>query len=469
MLALVGVVALGPAAARGQDADWVVVVAGIGADLGPAERAANRVVEHLRASGESVLTGATLRDRMRERVSSPFEPLRPRDLEELASSDEGVMELVALGSNDQARGMAGPVLREADTVMAAIGRDDAAARHVQNICLYAVRAFLASNRAAEARVQAVECHRLLPGLVPERHPPNVLALYREVGAAIAASGNALVVEAPDVDAGSCAVRVQGRQVATSLPARVAVTPGAYAVQLECAVAGAGRVHRVTAESGETRVQIDAALQSALATSDEPKLRYASADDQTQSLARHVGVLGRGLGAANVLVVRAASSSAVSFERYRIGPGRAERVAEAMLELTVTECVPIALDALTEGRSMRAEECSGGAVTAHSQSARDEGPSLVPPLILGAAGVGALAVAGYGAFFVGGCVQPDVRAPDGCARREEREWLGIGVWAGLGALAVGGAVLWVALSSSGDDEGEPAVGLWPGGVELRGAF
>ena len=241
------------------------------------------------------------------------------------------------------------------------------------------------------------------------------------------------------------------------------------MQLECAGEQTGRVHRVTAGTGETRVVIDAALQRALATSDEPKLRYASADDQTASLARHVGVLGRSLGAANVLVVREASSSAVLFERYRVGTGRAERVAEAMLALTVSECVPVAMEALSAGRSMRPEECTTPDAGAEAPVSDDGAPSPVPPLVLGVAGLGALAYAGYGALFVGGCVQPDDRAPGGCARVEERDWLAIGLWGSLGALAVGGAVLWLVLSG-GDTEGQSVeIGLSPGGVRLRGQF
>jgi len=197
-VAFVAALLLSPTArASAQVREWIVATASAGGDSTPVQRAAERASERLRAAGNTVVAGATLAERLRERASAPMTPLDSSDALRLASTDAAALDLVAFGSDDQAIGVVEAALHDVEASLAATGRDDAASRHAANLCLYAVRAHLHARRADAAATGATRCLLLFPGLVPDpsMHPPQTRTAIEAARRAIAAGGATLVAGA----------------------------------------------------------------------------------------------------------------------------------------------------------------------------------------------------------------------------------------------------------------------------------
>ncbi len=97
--------------------------------------------------------------------------------------------------------------------------------------------------------------------------------------------------------------------------------------------------------------------------------------------------------------------------------------------------------------------------------RDDGPgalAIVGPVALGVVGLAGVTAAIIGIAGAGGCVD---MVGTTCVEEQQTNWVGVGVYGGLGLAAVAGAIVWliVGLSSGGDEE--TMARLFPGGVGL----
>lgn len=457
------------ASASAQGRDWIVVTASAGGDATPVQRAAQRAVESLHAAGHTVVAEATLAARLRHGASAPMTLLTPSDAQRLASTDAAALDLVAFGSDDQALGVVEPALHDVEGRLAATGRDDEASRHGANLCLYAVRAQLHARRPEAAATQATRCLFLFPDLVPDprMHPPPVRAAIDAAKRASVAGAATLVVEAPDTE-GTCAVRLNGRRIAPSVPARISVVPGTYDLQVECDLQP-GRVHRAVTRPGlETRLAIDSRLDDALGATDGSRLAYQDAEAMSAQAGRHAVALGAAARVEEVLLVRPASTGALALERYRVRDAR--RLARATVALGASERVPPAVTALLAGRSIQVGESTHAGSTAGA--AGDDptvrsGQSLLGPLALGTVGVVGVAVATV-ALLGAGCVDS---GPSGaCLEERHANGWAVAGYGGAGLLAIGGAVLWLLLGANSDEDDArqvpPPIAFGPRGLEGR---
>lgn len=460
--AVISFFALLASVAHAQDAGgWVVVVASTEDAGDAASRAAARAQDHLQSAGQRVLTGPALDQRIAASVSRPFAPLTPAESSQLTTVTEAAAQQVMYGDDDGTVRSATAAIAGLEDRLAAVGRDDGAARRIGDLCLYAVRAHLHARAPDAARRQVRECLRVSPDINPSpaAHPAEVRRLVEEQRSALPLDGVRLQMEITTAE--GCRVRVQGRP----LQLGVALPPGRYQVQVECGDE-AGRVHDLALAPNAT-FAVDASLDAALANRDGLTLRYAGEDALRSRLPRHVQLLGSGLRVANVLVVRNGEGDALTLERFEIDAGGARRVAYARIALSADERLPPALDALVAGRSV---ELSEEVRTSEPAAPRGDAPSTAPnvlgPVLVGIAGLGLVGVAGYGVFAGEQCVARDTGPGEACARYERPSWLGIGIWGGLGLAAVTGAVVWLVVGA-GDDQVE--VGLGPGRLTLGGTL
>lgn len=427
------------AGAGAQDgAGWVVAVATAGGDAEAARRTSQRALEHLEAEGQSVLSGPALDERVASAISRPFVPLGVGEQERVATVADATLQLVTFGDDAGAQRSSAAAIRDIEPRLAAAGREDATATRIGDICLYAVRAQLHARQVDAARQQALRCVALVPDLAPPAgsHPADVRRLVDEARAEIARGGRQLEV-AVDGAADSCVVRAQGRRVAS--PA--ALPAGRYQVQVECRNEP-GRIHDIVLADASVRLEVDETLEAALGNRDGLLLRYASEDMLRQRAARHVQAIGSALRVANVLLVRDDAGDAVALERFAIERSGARRVAAARIALSADERVPPAINALMAGRSVDLEAASQEPPVSDDGPTRadDEDSNTLGPLLVGGAGIVALALV-LGAAVLAPC---DEEYSDGtCARGSELNppvAIGVGV---AGGLAIVGGALWYA--------------------------
>jgi len=115
--------------------------------------------------------------------------------------------------------------------------------------------------------------------------------------------------------------------------------------------------------------------------------------------------------------------------------------------------------------------AGGGTAARSERTRDaaesDGPSALS--IAGPITLGALGVAGVVAAIVGLSGGGECLALEGAVCVEERQtnWVGVGLYGGLGLASLAGALIWMIVAMSGDgDTSNDTVALTPNGLAVR---
>lgn len=462
-MALVHLLLLAGVAHAQEPAGWAVAVAWAGEDADAATRSAARATEQLQSEGQRVLTGPALDQRIAAAMSRPFVPFTPSEQTRLETTTSSVAQAVTYGDDDGAiRSVTATVTDLADR-LAAIGRDDANARRLTDLCLHAVRAHIHARQPDGARRQATECLRLVSDAQPPpgSHPADVRRLLEDERAALARNGARLDLTLENANE-TCRVRAQGRfvQVGAVLP------PGAYQIQVECDEQP-GRIHALTLAPGAA-LSIDASLDAALGNRDGLTLRYSSEAALRNRLPRHVHTIGSALRVANLLVVRPGDADTLMLERFRIDADGARRVASARVALSGTEGLPAAIDALVEGRSIDAPAGEGPVTGGGAgQFVEDGGGSIVGPVVVLGAGLVLVGTAAFGTLSATGC---GARDPEGdCIGEYRPDWVNVGIVGGVGVAALAIGATWLVVSLGSDDEEETTVSLWPGGLSLKAGF
>ena len=433
-----------PASVLAQSRSWIVVRMHAGEDTAQLERAAHEALELLHEAGEPVLEGSEIALRLQRALGVRESVSRPGLADRIRSASErGLLELVR-GRRDRAREVLSPALSEVRPVVSMIARDDEIARVVGDACLFVVRSYLEGGSPEQARTEAMECFRLVPDRIFEvrLHPPEVLQLLEDAAQDAQTAGTALVIEGPHAE---CIARVNGRPMATSIPARLALGEGQAEVQLDCAAAGRSRIRRIQIVRGATvTIATDPLLDRALGEADSLRLTYQSVEDVVALGARHVVQLLALVGATDAILIRGGRSSTLLMERYSAGSPRA--VATARVALDAGGRIAPAVGSLLRGRS-----AEPAAETAQVPS-DDEGPSRVGPIVLLAAGAGALGVAVYGLARSGSCLTE----MGGICVEESEVAPATWVWGSAGLAAVIGGVMWFLLDNGGETDQPVAV-------------
>jgi hypothetical protein len=240
--------------------------------------------------------------------------------------------------------------RLADRAAAELNREAARAQQVLDTCLFMVRAYVETKNNAEARRQARECRRLVPRVEPSafRHTPEVRQLLAKVDEEMASEApGTLEVQSTPPD---CLVRINGVEFGRSPLSDIELPVGTYRLQVECAEAHRGRIHRVGIASGPNVFSFDAALEGAVRTRPVLYLRYASPTAWGQRM-DHASQVAGILGGGDVLVVSGLSSGAVRVDLSAQGYEAASAWLSAGNGAPSAEDVRRAIDALFEGRSV----------------------------------------------------------------------------------------------------------------------
>lgn len=92
--------------------------------------------------------------------------------------------------------------------------------------------------------------------------------------------------------------------------------------------------------------------------------------------------------------------------------------------------------------------------------------LAGPIALGTVGLAGGIAALVGIAGAGGCVD---MSPSGCVEERGTNGLAVGIYGGVGLAAIAGAVIWLIVGLSGDDDGGPSVATRNGTTELSWRF
>lgn len=437
-------------------AQTVVVPASVG--TAPDADLRGQVSAGLGEQDVSVVPAEALEERLG--LESP-RPVPPEVARQLGQDAETVLEQVARGETAQAIERGQAALMAARPHLAAIGRDPQAGTDLANICLYVVRAELGDGEAATARAR--ECWRLVPDLpVEDRlHPPEVRSLVERVRVDIDSGRAVLSVTAPPSEAG-CQVRLHGRVIGETPSVRRAVVPGTYSLQLECGQSsGPIRTVQVDADAAQ-RVSVRPGLETALRFTDAgPVLVYGSPEQAAERIAADAAELARAAGAIEAIAALAAGGDV---HLYRVaapstGPAR----------LLADTSVAASPDAVAGGiGTILGATDTGVTLAAGPGEPADTSRPVVGPLLLGTAGLGALAVVGVG-LLQEGCVEED--AAGACLEERQLSTSSALLYGGVGVAALAGAILWFALGGGPDEpeEGDVDVAVGPGSVDVSVVF
>lgn len=221
-------------------------------------------------------------DRFEERFSRPAPTGDPEVQARFTAHSEAAARALAAG-DDEGAALA---LQEAQAIAAReaaeLNRERRQATRVLDTCLYDVRARLRREGTAPARARLAECRELAPRAEPSRlrHPPEVVALLREHDEARAARADAQLTLTSTPPA--CRLRLGGVDFGET-PARLeTLSPGNYALQVECSPDERGRLHRVTLGSGDNHVHVDVRFDRALRS--RPIVHFDPAGDDELRIA-----------------------------------------------------------------------------------------------------------------------------------------------------------------------------------------
>ena len=291
------------------------------------EPRATDLAAHLRATLEA--QGETLvgeaRERIRARVGVPFQPA-PRDLvERLTRAAEVVLDDVAFARSERAIASAEPILEEASSHLAALGRLPESSVDLGNLCLYLVRADSQLHEDARARARVETCLRLVPDLEPSdrNHPESVRALVTSVRDELAAQriGGTLSIQTEASDPEGCMLRVQGRPMGQSPWARIPLPAGSYAIQAECVEGRPGRITTVQVQAGEPARLVVSVLLSSTLNDDGSALVYETSSDLSRRMPGDLAVVGGALQATRLLVA-VVEGGQLSVQAFEVQDGAA---------------------------------------------------------------------------------------------------------------------------------------------------
>jgi hypothetical protein len=259
------------------------------------------------------------------------DPQRPSiavtEVEALQRESVALLDAVAFGRDEEAIARGERVLERERGRLASVGRSDAAARALSEICLFVARALQHRGELARASAQIRRCWHMVPDLTAPAsvHPPEVRALVSH------AKGDAALarvrITAPGSAVEGCTLRVQGRALG-ALPAALELVPGTYAFQIDCAVPGL--VHTRTLEAGaELLLQLAVDLEQRLSF-DREELALA-VDPEHRGTRALLAQLGERLDVAELWALEVRAHSAW-LARFAVRPSQVELLGERTIAL-----------------------------------------------------------------------------------------------------------------------------------------
>jgi len=312
--------ALGASLAQGADAQngdrWLIVPVATSADSW-VEPTTRRLYDELSARGVGVWSPADAAKRFEAKGSAPAPALTDAETKGWTSQSNAVLEHLVRGDP------AGALRRLRDTELlspsnvVALNREPEHAQRVLDTCLLGVRAQIETGAPSKAEAMARECRRLVVDgqASPHMHPPSVTAL---LAAADRYRGDQATVLHVESEPASCSVRVNGVLRGETPLEEAGLSPGHYAVQVECEPTRPARLHYANVELGLTEVFADAAFDAAIVTRPTLGLRYADPREALERRTRDAARIGTVVSSDAIVLVSAPDTSTQELELLR-GP------------------------------------------------------------------------------------------------------------------------------------------------------
>ncbi len=197
------------------------------------------------------------------RGSASSERASRSEAAELLSDAQKLQLLVATEDYRSAEQVAAELMRRAERLRTAFGRDSQLAGAAFRGCLYRVQGALQRGQRSNARAFAAECRRLVPHreVSPQKFPPEVVGIIAEVDAELRLRARDMRVESiPE----GCPIFLNGQPVGATPSVVPGLLPGDYGVRVDCG-GRTGRVHMVTVVGEPITVRIDDRFDRTLST------------------------------------------------------------------------------------------------------------------------------------------------------------------------------------------------------------
>lgn len=263
-----------------QPEDWFVLPTTTNDDVAWMQPTVAKVGRELRKQGIGVWSSAQAVKRFEQRGSVLPSVVTDLAIEEWTARSQAAVRQLAHGEYASALSLLEEAQGRSDAISAELNRDPKRARTVLDTCLYMVRALLVTGDEEQARTQAEQCVRMVPGTEPTgyMHPPIVAKVYEQASQPGPAHTGSLLVESEPSD---CELRVNGVLVGNTPFEMTDLYPGEYHAQVECSPDAPSRVHRVNVSRGRTNLFVVDRFDQAVRTTPVLHLRYESSPDERQ--------------------------------------------------------------------------------------------------------------------------------------------------------------------------------------------
>lgn len=332
-----------------QSDDWFVLPTTTNDDVAWMQPAVAKVGRELRKQGIGVWSSAQAVKRFEQRGSVLSSVVTDLTIEDWTARSQAAVRQLAHGEYATALSLLEEAQGRSDAILAELNRDPNRARTVLDTCLYMVRALLATGDEEQARTQAEECVRMVPGTEPTgyMHPPIVAKIYEQASQPGPEHTGSLLVESEPSD---CALRVNGVLIGNTPFETTDLYPGQYRAQVECNPDGPGRVHWVDVSRGRTNLFVIDRFDQAVRTTPILHLRYESSPDERQR-PRDAREFAAVLPAAAVVLASVSSSDTLELRLVR-----GTRQDLALARVTTTASGPDTEDVVEATSTLLAGEC-----------------------------------------------------------------------------------------------------------------
>jgi hypothetical protein len=349
VLAITALWLCGLPSALAQSDDWFVLPTTTNDDVAWMQPAVAKIGRELRKQGIGVWSSAQATTRFEQRGSRLPAVVTDLTIEDWTARSQAAVRQLAHGEYASALSLLEEAQGRSDVILEELNRDPKRARTVLDTCLYMVRALIETGDEGQARAQAEQCVRMVPGTEPTgyMHPPNVAKLYEQASQPGPEHTGSLLVESEPSD---CALRVNGVLVGNTPFEATDLYAGEYQAQVECTPNAPSRVHRVDVSRGRTNLFVVTRFDQAVRTTPVLHLRYQSSPDGRQR-PRDAREFAAVLPAAAVVL---ASVSATDTLELRVVRGTREDL--ALARVTNTASGPDTGDIVEATAALLAGEC-----------------------------------------------------------------------------------------------------------------
>lgn len=308
------------ASPAGASAQWLVVRAGVGEPSGDERALAAALRGALEDAGRAVLPDPTAAAQASTLLSRERTVVEADRIAELVDAVRVLEEHVAMRRREAALEAAERVRELSSGVAEALEEQREVAQRLFDACVAEAWLHIQLGEGESARTDLRRCREAYPDIAADPHAMSsrVFDLITEIDRELAARPAFQIrVEGPPA---GCEISLDGRRRAVAPAPIEGVFSGEHRLEVECAGLRRTRIHSILLGAADLTVSIDPAFDDALRTAGGVWLDYASASGGAARRTADARVIGRALGASDVVLVTMGASSA-RLDRVEIESGR----------------------------------------------------------------------------------------------------------------------------------------------------